>query len=483
MAIDDQTALPEPGRRIYCNRTLNLRSTRAVGFDMDYTLVHYNVEEWERRAYRHAKQPLLDRGWPLGDIDFDAELVNLGLILDLELGNIVKANRFGYVKRALHGTARLDFTAQRTTYGRTLVDLSEPRWVFMNTLFALSEACLFAQCVDLLDAGALPDVHGYEQLYRVVRSGVDEAHMLGELKADIVAEPERYVDLDPEIPLALLDLSRAGKKVMLITNSEWAYTRDIMRYAFDRYLPVGTTWRSLFDVVVVGARKPAYFTQGNPCFEVIDEEGLLRPVVGGLKEGGIYLGGHAGLVEDYLEVSGEQVLYVGDHIFSDVNISKRVLRWRTALIVRELEDDLAALEGFKPQQAELTLMMADKERLEHAFSVVRLAHQRRTLGYGPQPEESAADLEARMKACRRELVELDQGIAPLAKAAGELNSERWGLLMRAGNDKSHLARQIERNADVYTSRVSNFLLNTPFVYLRSPRGSLPHDSGPEGGAD
>ena len=47
---------------------------------------------------------------------------------------------------------------------------------------------------------------------------------------------------------------------------------------------------------------------------------------------------------------------------------------------------------------------------------------------------------------------------------------------------SRLAFQMERYADVYTSRVSNFLRYTPFVYLRSPRGSLPHDSGPEGGA-
>jgi hypothetical protein len=34
---------------------------------------------------------------------------------------------------------------------------------------------------------------------------------------------------------------------------------------------------------------------------------------------------------------------------------------------------------------------------------------------------------------------------------------------------------MERYADIYTSRVSNFLHATPFVYLRSPRGSMPHD--------
>jgi hypothetical protein len=48
-------------------------------------------------------------------------------------------------------------------------------------------------------------------------------------------------------------------------------------------------------------------------------------------------------------------------------------------------------------------------------------------------------------------------------------------MMRAGNDKSHLARQIERHADIYTSRVANLLYATPFAYLRSPRGTLPHD--------
>lgn len=37
-------------------------------------------------------------------------------------------------------------------------------------------------------------------------------------------------------------------------------------------------------------------------------------------------------------------------------------------------------------------------------------------------------------------------------------NKRWGYLSRAGlNDKSQLCRQIEKYADIYTSRVSNFL--------------------------
>ncbi|MEM6289313.1 MAG: 5'-nucleotidase domain-containing protein, partial [Bacteroidota bacterium] len=74
------------------------------------------------------------------------------------------------------------------------------------------------------------------------------------------------------------------------------------------------------------------------------------------------------------------------------------------------------------------------------------------------------------------LLVIDAEIGPLAAASSRLGNGNWGPLMWAGNDKSHLARQIEASADVYTARVSNFLAYTPFVYLRSPRGTLPHDA-------
>jgi hypothetical protein len=62
-SMSDSDHLLEPpaaARRVFVNRTLNLRAVRAVGFDMDYTLVHYRTEEWEERAYTHAKARLLE---------------------------------------------------------------------------------------------------------------------------------------------------------------------------------------------------------------------------------------------------------------------------------------------------------------------------------------------------------------------------------------------------------------------------------------
>lgn len=462
-------------RGIFCNRTLNMRAIRAIGYDMDYTLVHYHSEEWEQSAYRHLQQKLLEQGWPVGDLRFDPASVTRGLIIDTELGNLLKANRFGFVRRAAHGTRDLDFDALRAAYSRVIVDLHEPRWVFLNTLFSLSEACLYGQLVDLLDRRLLPEVLGYGSLYRRLRALADAIHMEGKLKAEILATPERFVVLDPETPLTLLDQKHAGKKLLLITNSEWSYTAAMMAYTFDRFLPAGTTWRTLFDVVIVAARKPEFFTIRGPLFEVVTEEGLLRPSIEGLRRGAVFLGGSAAEVERHLALPGDEILYVGDHMFGDVRITKDVLRWRTALILREMEDEVRAVEAFRASEARLEALMARKEALEARQCEARLALQRRRAGYGPPVEESEEALQARLARLRESIEALDTEVAPLAKAATEQSNARWGMLMRAGNDKSHLARQVERYADIYTSRVSNLLHATPFVYLRSPRGSLPHD--------
>lgn len=471
-----------PGRGLYCNRTLNLRAVKAVGYDMDYTLVDYDAGAFERRVYAYAQEALLAQGWPVQDLAFDPGMVTRGLVIDADLGNILKANRFGFVKRAMHGTAMLEFAAQREAYARTIVDLAEPRWTFLNTLFSLSEGCLYAQLVDLLDQGRLPGVMGYRDLYAKVRAVVDAQHVEGRLKAEIAADPARYVVRDPEAVLALQDQKAAGKKLLLITNSEWAYTAAMMAYAFDPFLPEGQTWRQLFEVVIVGARKPDFFTERNPFFEVVTEDGLLRPALGALKSGVAYLGGSAAQVERELGLSGDEILYVGDHMWGDVHVTKSFLRWRTALVLRELEGEIEALVSFRAAEQELARRMAEKERLEAQLSRARLDLQRLKGGYGPLPEASPKELERRMARLRTRLVDLDQELAPLAKAATELSNPRWGLLTRAGNDKSHLARQVERHADVYTSRVSNFLLATPFVYLRSLRGTLPHDPATPGGA-
>jgi hypothetical protein len=118
--------------------------------------------------------------------------------------------------------------------------------------------------------------------------------------------------------------------------------------------------------------------------------------------------------------------------------------------------------------------MAEKVQLEHVVSTTHLALERLERRVPESPD--AARLRGDIQADKARLRELDARIAPLAEAAGTLFNARWGLLMRSGLDKSYLARQLERYADAYTSRVSNLLAYTPYVYLRAPRVSLPHDT-------
>lgn len=461
-----ESAPPEQG--VFANRTLNLRTVRAIGYDMDYTLLHYDLDGWERSAFEHARQRLSDvHGWPVEDLTFDPDAFSIGLIFDLELGNLVKATRFGYVVRAQHGNHVLAFGEQRRVYAETVVDLGEERFEFMNTMFELSRACLWTQLVAVHDEARLDGIRSYQDLYRAIDDALNESHIAGALKAEIIADPDRFLDPDPAIVATLQDQRAAGKQLLLITNSDWAYTRHMMAYAFDPHCPPGTTWRDLFDIVIVSAAKPRFFVEHDPIYRVVDEEqSLMLPHRGPLEAGSVYFGGNARLVEASLGLASAQFLYVGDHLFGDVHVSKDILRWRTALIARELEHEIRDAIAFAGDQQRLFEMMEHKQSLERRQARLRMRRQ-----HDRRDSHASEQLEA----VTAELAELDAEIAPLAQAAGRLGNSPWGPVMRAGNDKSLFARQVERYADVYTSRVANLRYETPFAYLRAARGSLPHD--------
>uniref|UniRef100_A0A6N2K9R4 5'-nucleotidase n=1 Tax=Salix viminalis TaxID=40686 RepID=A0A6N2K9R4_SALVM len=45
LGISSPPSARNSSRGIFCSRTLNLRSISAIGYDMDYTLIHYNVKD------------------------------------------------------------------------------------------------------------------------------------------------------------------------------------------------------------------------------------------------------------------------------------------------------------------------------------------------------------------------------------------------------------------------------------------------------
>ena len=239
----------DPRRRIYCNRSLNMRSVRAVGFDLDYTLASYRPETFEALAHAQTVDKLVSCfGYPpsLRSLGFEWRYMTRGLIMDKRRGNILKADRHKYVKIAYHGFAELSRDARSATYNASPVraEFDEPHYGVVDTLFSLAEAYLFMQLVELVDrdpralrhanpeaAAAGRDAPGgYSALYRDVRAAVDLCHRDGSLKREVAADPARYIHADPHLVPMLRMLKRSGRRVFLATNSLWDYTNVVMNY-------------------------------------------------------------------------------------------------------------------------------------------------------------------------------------------------------------------------------------------------------------
>ena len=109
------------------------------------------------------------------------------------------------------------------------------------------------------------------------------------------------------------------------------------------------------------------------------------------------------------------------------------------------------------------------------MNVIRMKFLKDRTGHISLSDEERNELNKLQITYKEELEKLDEKIAPLASESSRLMNDRWGLLMRAGSDKSHFTRQVEQYADIYMARVSDFLQLTPFAYLRSIRSNLPHD--------
>ena len=109
---------------MFANRTLNLRSVEAIGYDMDYTLIPYRTDELEAAAFAHAVLELGRQGVSVDGLRFEPDAYIQGLVIDLDLGNLLKATRFGYVIQGMHGTTKLSFDELRRAYSDVVVDLA-----------------------------------------------------------------------------------------------------------------------------------------------------------------------------------------------------------------------------------------------------------------------------------------------------------------------------------------------------------------------
>ena len=121
---------------------------------------------------------------------------------------------------------------------------------------------------------AKPD---YAKLWEDIRECIDLAHRDGSIKAIVSAQLPDYVERDEALAETLHKFRSSGKRLFLLTNSAWDYTDAGDELPARRRAAARTRrWRNYFDVIVVSAAKPAFFTEEHPFVELDADGAPLR---------------------------------------------------------------------------------------------------------------------------------------------------------------------------------------------------------------
>ncbi|CAL6300319.1 unnamed protein product [Bathycoccus prasinos] len=511
--------------KIFCNRSLPMKSIRSVGFDMDYTLAMYKPETFERLVYTKTIAKLVSHyGYPkeiLKSFQFDETYMVRGLVIDKKRGNVLKMDRHNYVKVVVHGFKAVSTEERLMTYcdsSKVGTSFTGNEYQAMDTLFALAEAYLFCQLVEMKDLVMIDEKKkknkeyekltnvSYHQMFDEIRKSVDLCHRDGSLKTEVAKDPAKYIVPDESLKELLTTLKTSGRSVFLLTNSLFDYTNVVMNFLISGKTgeEKNLDWLEYFDSVFVGSMKPNFFTQDNNIiFEVdaktymlknTDSGGPLTPIGGSdidhvsapssskpgddenTYDSKVYQGGSYVHLMDSLGISrGSDVLYVGDHIFGDILRSKKTLGWRTMLIVPEMDHELEVLEETREEGVldELKQLRERRDELDYKLQKIIFEEKRQ------KEKEKMAKTSEEMKMV--EQLEKDFETAKLehrkkTKEYHERFHWVWGALMKSGYQNSRFAHQVERYACVYTSKVSNMLRYSPEASFRAFSDTMPHDN-------
>jgi HAD superfamily 5'-nucleotidase-like hydrolase len=460
---------------------------RSVGFDMDHTLAIYNRESFETLAFGETLKKFIDAGYPeeLIRLNFKPNFLIRGLLVDRERGNILKVDAHKYVKSAYHGHTPLTKSERHKLYNNQ--SFKADKFLSVDTFFALSEVQLFVEIVDFMAKYPGRIEKSFVEVYDDLRQFIDLSHRDGSIKDKVLSSPEKYIQRDKYLGNALIRLLDAGKSLFLLTNSMWDYTDVIMSYVLGATSSEDlSNWRDYFNYIIVGGGKPGFFTGSQPFLEVVPVSGLLKIHHGALSSSAVYHGGNATLFQKLTKVQGDEILYVGDHIYGDIMQSKGLFNWRTMLIVEELEDEIPKLAAQHKQLETIMDLVAKREVLDEELQKMRSLiaaniEQRDRANQNSeakkahylskeneksieQAENATGKLQQADKEIREKILERERAIHPI-----------WGELMKVRLERSRFANQVSSYACIYTSKASNLRYYSPFKRHESFYERMPHD--------
>lgn len=444
-----------------------MKYIKAIGFDMDHTLVRYNSDVFEELTFNESLKKLLDdKDYPeqIREFKFDFNKATRGLIIDMTNGNILKVSLYNKIKNAYHGTKELTYKDQQKVYSSLSVDLSDPHYMSIDTAFSVAHMILFSQLVDLKDAKPELNLPSYSEMAQDVTYAVDIAHRDGSLKNEVRANLDKYVIKDEQIVEVLERFKLYGKKLWVVTNSDYNYTKALLDHTINPFLKNDKTWQDLFEITVTLAAKPRFFTDKLPFLKVNPEDGTLENFDSKIVPG-IYQGGHAHKLQEDLELKGDQILYLGDHIYGDIVKLKKACEWRTALVLEELDREVSAYKSTKDISVEIDKLMSEKVLKEKEIDLL----------YTKEHERKETVKKEDVFSKFNEIEKIDKKIGSLIKSYEKGFNPYWGEIMRAGVEPSIFASQVERYACIYMTKISDFSEHNPRTYFRPHKKRMAHE--------
>lgn len=472
--------------KIFVNRSVKLEKIKHYGFDMDYTLALYKWPAYSEALFMYALDAFVGMEYPkeLGALKYDIGFPVRGLWFDTVYGTFVKVDSFGNILMCVLGYQQKNKREIDELYPGRFVNLTKRMYVF-NTPFNIPEVMFFAAVINFFvekdREKNRSDRYGvwiddkkfktFTELFTEMREAIEKVHEDGLFKKYISNHLSEYVEKDELMPLLLQTLKEAGKKVFLITNSDWGYTNDIMTYLFEnpavcdeRY--VGAKWHNVFDLVVTNSRKPTFFTTGTPLFEVDCESGTHTLLTGDnaiMKSGGVYSGGNVLQLEDALGIMERSVLYIGDHIYGDILKCKKNKGWKTFLVVKELDHQIACWVKCKPLIKDLETVRRWKKHVNEYRKEKYAQMERYDEECIVSPEINGMTRSGLSKSMKEKVHEIDQTYGKL------------GGLFVSGTRETFFASQVKRYADIYATTCTNLLLYPLDYHFMATRQRLPHE--------
>jgi HAD superfamily 5'-nucleotidase-like hydrolase len=453
--------------KVYVNRTLNLKRIRYLGFDMDHTLIRYNSANFEELAHRIMLEKLVaDKGYPdsILKLTFSFDRAIRGLVIDEVRGNILKLSRHAAIRGSYHGLKPIDFKTQSQVYKSTYVDLRDPNYETIDTTFSIAYAGLFMQLVELKETtekSTLPDFH---TIAEDVTAVLDRGHRDGSIKNVVRENLSNFVIKDPEMVAGLERYKKHHKKLFVVTNSDFSYTKLLLDYAINPFLKDHKSWMELFDFTITSAAKPRFFTDDTRFLRIDPKNGSMTNLESKLTPG-IYQGGCARIFTQDLEADPDEILYIGDHIYGDIVRLKKDCAWRTALVVEELESEIQKDKESAALIGQINTLMDQKLPLE--VRVDELISE--------QIENDHTKHEKEIEKLLHDISEIDKKISPLIRQQQKMFNPYWGEVMRVGIEDSYFAYQVDRFACVYMAKLSDLLAISPRTYFRSHKRPMPHE--------